>query len=50
MNRVPVIVWNPVYLEELEPDGEAVRVDPATFINGNSQIITAPASEDEGQG
>ena len=40
MNHVPVIVWNPAYLEELEP------VDPATFISGNSQIITAPASED----
>ena len=40
MNRVPVIVWDPAYLEELEP------VDPATFISGNSQIITAPASED----
>ena len=26
MNQVPVIVWNPAYLEELEP------VDPATFI------------------
>ena len=47
MNRVPVIVWNPAYLEELEPDGEVVPVDPATFISGNSQIITAPASEDE---
>ena len=40
MNRVPVIVWNPAYLEELEP------VDPATFISGDSQIITAPASKD----
>ena len=40
MNRVPVIVWNPAYLEELEP------VDPATFISGDSQIVTAPASED----
>ena len=38
MNRVPVIVWNPAYIEELEPD---------TFISGNSQIVTAPASEDE---
>ena len=38
MNRVPVIVWNPAFLEELEPD---------TFISGNSQIVTAPASEDE---
>ena len=40
MNQVPVIVWNPAHLGELEP------VDPATFISGNSQIITAPASED----
>ena len=47
MNRVPVIVWNPVYLEELEPDGGVVPVDPDTFISRNSQIITAPASEDE---
>ena len=46
MNRVPVIVWNPAYLEELEPDGEVVPVDPAAFISGSSQIITAPASED----
>ena len=46
MNRVPVIVWNPDYLEELEPDGGVVPVDPDTFISGNSQIITAPASED----
>ena len=46
MNRVPVIVWNPAYLEELEPDGGVVPVDPDTFISGNSQIITAPASED----
>ena len=47
MNRVPVIVWNPAYLEELEPARGVVPVDPATFISGNSQIITAPASEDE---
>ena len=47
MNPVPVIVWNPAYLEELEPDGGVVPVDPATFTSGNSQIITAPASEDE---
>ena len=40
MNRVPVIVWNPAYLEELEP------VDPATFLSGDSQIVTAPASDD----
>ena len=41
MNRVSVIVWNPACLEELEP------VDPDTLMSGNSQIITAPASEDE---
>ena len=22
MNRVPVIVWNPAYIEEVEPDGD----------------------------
>ena len=38
MNRVPVIVWNPAYLEPVDPD---------TFMSGNSQIITAPASEDK---
>ena len=40
MNRVPVIVWNPAYIEELEPR------DPLDFISGESQIITAPASDD----
>ena len=47
MNRVPVIVWNPAYIEELEPDGEVDPVDPAPFISGNTPIITTPASEDE---
>ena len=48
MNRVPVIVRNPAFVEELEPDGD--EVDPADIapcISGNTQIITAPASEDE---
>ena len=40
MNRVPVIVWNPAYIEELEPR------DPLDFISGDSQIVTAPASDD----
>ena len=40
MNRVPVIVWNPAYIEELEPR------DPVNFISGDSQIVTAPASDD----
>ena len=40
MNRVPVIVWNPAYIEELEPR------DSLDSISGESQIITAPASDD----
>ena len=40
MNRVPVIVWNPAYIEELEPR------NPINFISGDSQIVTAPASDD----
>ena len=40
MNRVPVIVWNPAYIEELEPR------DSLDLISGESQIITAPASDD----
>ena len=40
MNSVPVIVWNPAYIEELEPR------DPLELISGESQIITAPASDD----
>ena len=49
MNRVPVIVWNPAYVEELEPD-EGEDVDPADLaplISGNTPIVTVPASEDE---
>ena len=40
MNHVPVIVWN-------NPEEGVVPVDPAVFISGNSQIITAQTSEDE---
>ena len=40
MNRVPVIVWNPAYIEELEPR------DSLDSISGESQIITAPAADD----
>ena len=47
MNRVPVIVRNPAYIEELEPDGEVDPADPAPFISENTLIITTPASEDE---
>ena len=48
MNRVPVMVRNPAFVEELEPDGD--EVDPADLapcISGNTPIITIPASEDK---
>jgi len=46
MNRVPIIVWNPAYIEEL--DGEEVDpADLAPLISGNTPIVTVPASEDE---
>ena len=44
MNRVPVIVWNPAYIEELEPR------DSLDLVSGESQIITAPASDDGATG
>ena len=44
MNRVPVFVWNPAYIEELEPR------DSMDLISGDSQIITAPASDDGATG
>ena len=44
MNRVPVIVWNPAYIEELEPR------ESMDLISGDSQIITAPASDDGATG
>ena len=49
MNRVPVIVRNPAYIEELESDGDEVDpIDLSPFIEGDTPIITSPASEDEG--
>ena len=46
MNRVPVIVRNPAYIEEL--DGEDVDpADLAPLISGNTPIVIVPASEDE---
>ena len=44
MNRVPVIVWNPAYIEELKPR------DSLDLVSGESQIITAPASDDGATG
>ena len=40
MNRVPVIVWNPACIEELEPR------DSMNPISGDSQMIIATASDD----
>ena len=48
MNRVPVIVRNPAYIEEVELDED--EVDPADItplVSGDTPIVTVPASEDE---
>ena len=48
MNMVPVIVRNPAYIEEVEPDED--EVDPADIsplVSGDAPIVTVPASEDE---
>ena len=48
MNRVPVIVWNPAYIEEVEPDED--EVDPADItplVSGDTPIAIVPVSEDE---
>ena len=49
MNRVPVIVRNPAYIEEVELDEDEVdTADLIPLVSGNTPIITVPASEDEG--
>ena len=48
MNRVPVIVRNPAYIEEVEPDKD--EVDPADItplVSGDTPIAIVPVSEDE---
>ena len=48
MNRVPVIIPNPAYIEEVELDED--EVDPADLtplISGDTPIVTVPALEDE---
>ena len=48
MNRVPVIVQNSAYIEEVELDED--KVDPADItplISGDTLIVTVSASEDE---
>ena len=48
MNRVPVIVWNPAYIEELELDEKEVdQADITPLISGDTPTITVPASEDK---
>ena len=48
MNRVPVIVWNPPYIEEVEPDGDGVvPANIITLISGDTPIVTVPAFQDE---
>ena len=47
MNHVPVIVRNPAYVEELEPDEEVDQADFTPHTSGDSPIITVPASEDK---
>ena len=47
MNHVPVIVRNPAYVEELEPDEEVDQADFTPHTSGDSHIITVPASEDK---
>ena len=48
MNRVHVLVLNPAFIEELEPDGDEVDpADLAPFTSGNTPTVTSPAVKDE---
>ena len=48
MNRVPVMMQNPAYVEEVEPDGDGVvPANIIPLISGDTHIVTVPASEDE---
>ena len=48
MNRVPVIVWNPAYIEEVELDeDEADPADITPLVNRDTPMVTVPTSEDE---
>ena len=48
MNQVPVMMQNPAYIEEVEPDGdEVVPANIIPLISGDTPIVTVPASEDE---
>ena len=48
MNRIPFIVRNPAYVEEVELDED--EVDPADItplVSGDTPMVTVPTSEDE---
>jgi len=46
MNRVPVIICNPVYVDEAALDEDGIDpADLAPLVSGNAPIVTAPASE-----
>ena len=48
MNRVRVMVRNPAFIEELEPDGdEDDPADLAPCISKNTPTVTSPAAKDE---
>ena len=48
MNRVPVLVRNPAFIDELEPDGDGVEpADPAPSISEDDPVTTVPAPDDE---
>ena len=51
MNRVPILVRNPAFDGELEPDEDGVDpADSAPSISGNDPVTTVPASDDEEAG
>ena len=48
MNRDPVMMPNPTYIEEVELDkDEANPADVTPLVSGDTPIITVPTSEDE---
>ena len=48
MNQVPVIVRNPVYVEDLEPERDGVYpADPAPYTSRDDPMVTAPDTDDE---
>ena len=47
MNQVPVMMQNPAYLEEVEPDeDEADPADITPLVSDDTPMVTVPTSED----